>query len=170
MVSKSTLMKYKLHIAVVPVAPLWFLWTSREFSGVSVQGNKDEKWVVGSALCPPAFIVQLWGPQHKKADCTAAFQYLKGTYERAGEGLCGRAVLTGQEKMALNLKWIDLYYIWGSNSSLRGWWDTETGYTEKFWMPHPWKSSRSVWMNLWAAWASIRCSLPVAGKLELDEI
>ena len=29
--------------------------------------------------------------------------------------------------------------------------------TEKLWMPHPWRCSRSSWMGAWAAWYSIKC-------------
>jgi len=30
-------------------------------------------------------------------------------------------------------------------------------YPERWWMPHPWKHSRSGWMGLWATWSSWRC-------------
>ena len=51
-------------------------------------------------------------------DLTASFEYLKGAYRKAGEGLF---IKTGEGEMALNWKRVDLDYILGRNSLLCGW-------------------------------------------------
>ena len=51
-------------------------------------------------------------------DLTASFEYLKGAYRKAGEGLF---IETGEGEMALNWKRVDLDYILGRNSLLCGW-------------------------------------------------
>ena len=43
-----------------------------------------------------------------KGDLTVTFQYLKGTYRKAGEGLLQGHVETGQGVMAINRKRVDL--------------------------------------------------------------
>ena len=47
--------------------------------------------------------------------------------------------------------------IQGSEFLHWGWWNTGTGFPVRWWMPWPWKYSRSGWTGLWATWSSWRC-------------
>jgi len=38
-----------------------------------------------------------------------------------------------------------------------------TGWPERWWMPYPWKHSRSGWMGLWATWWCWRCPCSLWG-------
>ena len=38
------------------------------------------------------------------------------------------------------------------------------GCPEMWWMPHPWRHSRSGWTGLWAAWSSCRCPCSLQGR------
>ena len=80
-----------------------------------------------------------------QGDLTAAFQYLKGAYRKAGEGLLSQSVVPGQGfklkegrfRLGIRKKFFTM-----------GWCGTGPGCLEKLWMPQPWKCSRPGWMGL----------------------
>lgn len=91
---------------------------------------------------------EIWGSAQRK--------------ERRERNFLQGKTAAGQRTMNLSRQRTVLDDILGRNSSLRGRWGTGMHYTEKLWMPHPWKCSRPGWMGLWARWFS-RKSLPMVG-------
>ncbi|KAK4827026.1 hypothetical protein QYF61_013160 [Mycteria americana] len=80
-----------------------------------------------------------------------AFQYLKGAYKKAGEGLFTRVrssrtrgndfkLKQGRFRLHIRKKFFTVRVM-------------EQDFPEKLWMPHPWKCSRPSWMGLRATWS-----------------
>ena len=84
---------------------------------------------------------RLWG------DLLAAFQYLKGAYEKAGEGLFTRAYSDRTRGNDFKLREGRLR-LDKRNSILWRWWGPGTGCPQEMRIPPPWKCSRSGWMGL----------------------
>lgn len=95
----------------------------------------------------------------------STLNYLK---EATGElrDLFQGPVMIGCRIIALNWKKVGLDcllgrdWILGRNSWVWGWWYSGTGCSEKLWMAHVWKCSRSSWTGLRAVWPSRKCPCP----------
>ncbi|GAB0188207.1 hypothetical protein GRJ2_001286000 [Grus japonensis] len=96
-----------------------------------------------------------------RGDLIAAFQYLKRTYRKAGEGPfmrecsdrtrgSGFKLKEGRFRLDIKKKFftVEMKYYTG------------TGCPQKLWMPPPWKCSRPGRMRLWATWSSGGCPCP----------
>jgi len=79
---------------------------------------------------------RLWG------DLIAAFQDLKGIYNKDGDRVFSRACSDRTRSNDIKLKEGRFRLDIRKKSLLWGWWNSGTHCTEKWWMPHPWKHSR----------------------------
>ena len=164
-----------------PSAPLWWVptWSPASSSGALSTGKT---WT-----CCSGATKMIWGLEHlsyeerlrelglfslKKTrlewDLIATFQYLKDTHKKDWDKYFSRAWRDRTSRNDFNLKRVDLYCTYGRNSLLWEWWNTGTGCPKRWWMPHPWKHSKLVWMGTWATWSSWSCPCSLHG-VELDD-
>lgn len=98
---------------------------------------------------------RLWG------ELIVIFQYLNGAYKKEGEGhftpedrdmTRWAGFKLKEERLRVAVRREILYCV------VRHW----TVFPGKLWMPHPWRSSRPGWMQLWAT-LRVEGSLTMAG-------
>lgn len=123
--------------------------------GVIFQWHENKREKVSERLRElELFSLEEWRLQ---GDLVGCFQYLKRVYKKDGERKFTRACSDRTRGMASNGETVGLDSILEKNIYCEGW-GIGMGGLEKFWMPHPCKSSMPDWMELWVTWSRGRCS------------